>query len=56
MTLFFLLLGPQSAVGAHVRAPGRISRFLHHESLRHELNRITTPADFFDRLVGAEVL
>ena len=55
VTLFFLLLGPQSAVGAHVRALGRTSRFLRHESLRHELNRIRTPADFFDRLVGAEV-
>ena len=56
VTLFFLLLGPQSAAGAHVRALGRISRILRHESVRHELNRITTPVEFFDRLVGAEVL
>jgi len=56
VTLFFLLLGPQSAAGAHVRALGRISRILRHESVRHELNRTSTPTDFLDRLVGAEVL
>lgn len=55
VTLFFLLLGPESAAGAHVRALGRISRILRHESVRNDLNAATTPAAFMDFLVGAEV-
>ena len=55
VTLFFLLLGPWSAAGAHVRALGRISRILRHESVRNDLNAATTPTAFMDFLVGAEV-
>jgi mannitol/fructose-specific phosphotransferase system IIA component (Ntr-type) len=35
--LFFMLLGPDTAAGAHVRALGRISRLLRRESLREAL-------------------
>lgn len=56
VSLFFLLLGPESAAGAHVRALGRISRILRHEAVRDELNRAVTAEAFLDRLVGAEAL
>ncbi len=55
VSLFFLLLGPGSAAGAHVRALGRISRILRHEAVRDELNRANSADAFLDRLVGAEV-
>jgi mannitol/fructose-specific phosphotransferase system IIA component (Ntr-type) len=35
--LFFLLVGPESASGAHVKALSRISRLLRRESLRSDL-------------------
>ncbi len=54
VSLFFLLLGPASAAGAHVRALGRISRILRHEAVRDQLNRATSAEAFLDRLVGAE--
>ncbi|HYW51959.1 MAG TPA: PTS sugar transporter subunit IIA [Gemmatimonadaceae bacterium] len=55
VTLFFLLLGPESAAGAHVRALGRISRILRHESIRDDLNAAATADEFMNVLVGAEV-
>lgn len=55
VSLFFLLLGPERAAGAHVRALGRISRILRHESVRDDLNASTTAEEFLDLLVGAEV-
>ena len=44
--LFFLLVGPESASGAHVKALSRISRLLRREPLRHGLRAARTPADF----------
>lgn len=55
VTLFFLLLGPERAAGAHVRALGRISRILRHESVRDALNSATSAEEFLELLVGAEV-
>lgn len=49
--LFFMLLGPESAAGAHVRALGRISRLLRRESLRQAL-REAPDADAFMRVVA----
>ena len=37
--LFFLLVGPESSAGAHVRALARISRLLRRETLRGSLRR-----------------
>ena len=56
VSLFFLLLGPDSAAGAHVRALGRISRILRHEAVREELSHASNAESFLQRLVGAEVL
>ena len=55
VSLFFLLLGPDSAAGAHVRALGRISRALRHESVREDLSHATNAESFLQRLIGAEV-
>lgn len=56
VALFFLLLGPESAAGAHVRALGRISRIVRHEAMRDELSHATNAEGFLQRLAGAEVL
>lgn len=55
VTLFFLLLGPAQAAGAHVRALGRMSRILRHESVRDALNAAGSAEEFMELLVGAEV-
>lgn len=48
--LFFLLVGPESAAGAHVRALARISRLLRREPLRASL-RSAADAQAFLRVV-----
>lgn len=55
VSLFFLLLGPESAAGAHVRALGRISRMLRNEAVREDLVRAASAEAFMQRLAGAEV-
>jgi PTS system nitrogen regulatory IIA component len=54
VSLFFLLLGPEHVAGAHVKALGRISRLLRHESVRTALQQAETPQRFLERLAGAE--
>lgn len=49
--LFFMLLGPESASSAHVRALGRISRLLRREPLRDAL-RAAGDAEAFLRVVA----
>ena len=44
--LFFLLVGPESAAGAHVKALSRISRLLRREPLRADLVAARTPEEF----------
>ena len=48
--LCFVLVGPDSAAGAHVRALSRISRLLRRAPLRDELRAAATPEEFL-RLV-----
>ena len=50
--LFFLLIGPESASGAHVKALSRISRMLRREQLRNDL-RSSRSEDAFLRVVRA---
>lgn len=49
--LFFLLLGPDSAAGAHVRALSRVSRIVQDESLRGRLVA-ATDGEHFLRILG----
>jgi mannitol/fructose-specific phosphotransferase system IIA component (Ntr-type) len=50
VSLFFLLVGPESASGAHVKALSRISRLLRRDPLRRSLLAART-ADEFLRIV-----
>ncbi|MFN8652924.1 MAG: PTS sugar transporter subunit IIA [Gemmatimonadales bacterium] len=52
--LFFLLIGPESAAGQHVKALSRIARLVRRESVREALMRAATPAEFNQLLVEAE--
>lgn len=52
--LFFLLLGPETAAGAHVRALGRISRILRREPLRDALRAATDPEAFLRVVAESE--
>ena len=46
--LFFLLVGPESAAGAHVKALSRISRLLRREGLRRDLLAAESSAAFLE--------
>ncbi len=52
--LFFLLIGPESAAGEHVKALSRIARLVRRESVRDELLAAATPSEFYQVLVAAE--
>jgi PTS system nitrogen regulatory IIA component len=54
VSLFFLLLGPESTAGAHVRALGRISRAVRNEAVRDELTRSQNAGAFVGHLAAAE--
>lgn len=52
--LFFMLLGPDTAAGAHVRALGRISRLLRRESLREALRDAPDAQTFLQVVAESE--
>jgi mannitol/fructose-specific phosphotransferase system IIA component (Ntr-type) len=52
--LFFLLVGPESASGAHVKALSRISRLLRRESLRTDLLAARSSEDFLAMIRESE--
>ena len=52
--LFFLLVGPESAAGQHVKALSRISRLLRRESFRQRLIDAPDPRSFYSVLAEAE--
>jgi PTS system nitrogen regulatory IIA component len=52
--LFFLLIGPESAAGQHVKALSRIARLVRRESVRDALLGAATPETFYQVLVEAE--
>lgn len=54
--LFFLLVGPESASGAHVKALSRISRLLRREQLRGDLTAARSPAAFLEVVRASETL
>jgi mannitol/fructose-specific phosphotransferase system IIA component (Ntr-type) len=53
--LFFLLAGPESAAGTHVKALSRISRLVRREVVRHRLLGAQTAQEFYRALCEAEV-
>ncbi len=52
--LFFLLIGPESAAGQHVKALSRIARLVRRESVRDALIEAADPQQFHQILVEAE--
>jgi mannitol/fructose-specific phosphotransferase system IIA component (Ntr-type) len=54
VNLFFLLVGPESAAGQHVKALSRISRLLRRDSFRVRLIEATTPENFYAIVAEAE--
>lgn len=52
--LLFLLIGPESAAGQHVKALSRIARLVRRESVREALVAAPDPARFQQSLVEAE--
>jgi mannitol/fructose-specific phosphotransferase system IIA component (Ntr-type) len=52
--LFFLLVGPESASGAHVKALSRISRLLRREQLRSDLLAAKSPEAFLEMVRASE--
>lgn len=54
VTLFFLLIGPESAAGEHVKALSRLSRMLRRDSFRNRLTAASSPAEFYEILSEAE--
>jgi fructose-specific phosphotransferase system IIA component len=54
VNLFFLLVGPEAAAGAHVKALSRISRLVRRDAFRERLAAATSPREFLDVLQEAE--
>ena len=54
--LFFLLIGPESASGAHVKTLSRISRLLRRESLRSALMGARSAEEFLGIVRSSEVV
>jgi fructose-specific phosphotransferase system IIA component len=55
VSLFFLLVGPESAAGQHVKALSRISRLLRRDSFRRRLEESRSSQEFFEVLREAEL-
>jgi len=53
--LFFLLAGPESCAGTHVKVLSRISRLVRREPVRDRLLSARTPDEFYRVLCEAEV-
>jgi nitrogen PTS system EIIA component len=52
--LFFLLAGPETMAGAHVKALSRISRLVRQEGIRARLLAARTPQEFYRAILEAE--
>lgn len=54
VSLFFLLVGPESAAGPHIKALSRISRLVRRDEVRERLVGAATPEEFLAALREAE--
>ena len=52
--LFFLMAGPETQAGTHVKAISRIARLVRHEGVRSRLVGAQTPEEFYRVLCEAE--
>jgi mannitol/fructose-specific phosphotransferase system IIA component (Ntr-type) len=54
VSLFFLLVGPETAAGPHIKALSRISRLVRRDDARQRLLNAKSPEEFFRALQEAE--
>lgn len=54
VSLFFLLVGPESAAGPHIKALSRISRLVRKDDVREKLVSAKTAEEFLQALQEAE--
>jgi PTS system fructose-specific IIA component len=54
--LFFLLIGPESASGAHIKVLSRISRLLRREQLRNSLRQVKSGSEFLNVVRASEAV
>jgi mannitol/fructose-specific phosphotransferase system IIA component (Ntr-type) len=52
--IFFLIVGPESTAGQHVKILSRIARLVRRENLRERLCRAQTADEFYEAVVDAE--
>jgi len=52
--LLFMLVGPETAAGPHIKALSRISRLIRRDSIREKLANAKTPEEFYQSLREAE--
>lgn len=52
--LFFLIVGPESSAGQHVKLLGRIAKLVRHEDVRERLFGAATPTEFYNVLLESE--
>ncbi len=54
VSLFFLLVGPETAAGPHIKALSRISRLVRKDSVREQLVAARTPEEFYQAMKESE--
>ena len=54
--LFFLIVGPESSAGQHVKLLSRIARLVRRDNLRQKLCEASSPEEFYAALLDAEAL
>jgi nitrogen PTS system EIIA component len=52
--LFFLIVGPESSAGLHVKLLSRIARLVRRDGVRRQLVESRTPDEFYSTLLEAE--
>ena len=52
--LFFLIVGPESSAGQHVKVLSRIARLVRRENVRERLSEAQTPTEFYETLLDFE--
>lgn len=52
--LFFLIVGPETSAGQHVKLLSRIARLVRRDTVRQQLCEAGTPEEFYTTLVAAE--
>ncbi len=52
--LLFMLIGPETAAGPHIKALSRISRLIRRDTVRETLVNARTPEEFYQSLKEAE--